>query len=153
MRPVVLLCFLGLLVGCGGGSGENSEAEDRVLAAVQAGKPFDLVDVAPFAWDRVVKIDPYGDQAMLDKALGFHWDAGDAIPTEDNQSLTVFIQGKRVTGYIQDFESADVRSCLPRSLDRDEARLFVFRGSGSSSEYTGVATDDEWGHACAKRVG
>jgi hypothetical protein len=153
MRPVVLVSLLALLVGCGGGSGENSEAEERLVAAVEAGKPFDLADVAPFDWDRVVKIDPYGDQARLDKALGFHWDAGDAIPGDDNQSLTVFVLGTRVAGYIEDFDSADVRSCLPRSLARAEAQLLVFRGSGSSSAYRGIATGDAWGHACAKRVG
>src|SRR3954469_10760470 len=70
---VALLIIIALFYRYGylirGGVAAELEARAREPAL----QPFRLSDIATFAWDRVVFLGPYDNQAVADGALGFHW--------------------------------------------------------------------------------
>jgi len=66
----------------------------------RAGSPqtFQLADITGFPWDRVVFLGPYDNQAMADRALGFHWSDFRlfGLESSDGFSLIIFANAGRV---------------------------------------------------------
>jgi hypothetical protein len=95
---VVLLIIIALVYRYGylirgGVAGElETRARERVL------QPFRLTDIAAFAWDRVVFLEPYDNQAVADRALGFHWPDFRlfGLESSDGFSLVVFANDENV---------------------------------------------------------
>jgi len=95
---VVLLIVIALVYRYGylirGGVGRELEIQAREHTL----QPFRLTDIAAFSWERVIFLGPYDNQAVADRALGFHWPDFRLLGLEssDSFSLIVFVHDENV---------------------------------------------------------
>ena len=89
---IALVYRYGYLIRGGVAGKLETQARERVL------QPFRLTDIATFPWDRVVFLEPYDNQAVADRALGFHWRDFQLFGLEhsDSFSLVVFANAENV---------------------------------------------------------
>jgi hypothetical protein len=89
---IALVYRYGYLISGGVAGGLETRARERVL------QPFRLTDIAAFPWDRVVFLEPYDNQAVADRALGFHWPDFRlfGLESSDGFSLVVFANVENV---------------------------------------------------------
>lgn len=85
------------------------------------GSTINLSIVAPGAWEKVCILGPYSNNDVAEQTLGFKWnaEATTSIRTNDNISLLLFVQQKRVVSYVEhprsygDFSNL-TKQCFPR---------------------------------------
>jgi len=106
---VVLLLIIALMYRCGylirGGVAAELETRTRQHTL----QPLQLTEIAAFPWDRVVFLGPYDNQALTDRALGFHWADFQSFGLEnsDGFSLLVFANSENVV------RAEKIRRCRP----------------------------------------
>jgi hypothetical protein len=89
---IALVYRYGYLMRGGVAAELETQARERTL------QPFRMTDIAAFPWDRVVFLEPYDNQAVADRALGFHWPDFQLFGLEysDGFSLVVFANSENV---------------------------------------------------------
>lgn len=89
---IALVYRYGYLMRGGVAAALETQARERTL------QPFRLTDIAAFSWDRVIFLGPYDNQAVADRALGFHWPDFRLLGLEssDGFSLIVLVHDKNI---------------------------------------------------------
>jgi hypothetical protein len=130
------VCIAGLLLAVYLGRDEDNLQADNLLAerftraVAQAENPdegtdgvVDLRSLAPFAWDRVLLVDPGTSRAAISRRLGRAWTG---IDTVDGGDLLIFLDGGKVARFA-DYRGNGRFAGFPRPFAQLPRARAVFR--------------------------
>ena len=130
------VCIAGLLLAVYLGRDEDNLQADNLLAerftraVAQAENPdegtdgvVDLRSLAPFAWDRVLLVDPGTSRAAISRRLGREWTG---IDTVDGGDLLIFLDGAKVARFA-DYRGNGRFAGFPRPFAQLPRARAVFR--------------------------
>ncbi|MES2322295.1 MAG: hypothetical protein V4633_08545 [Pseudomonadota bacterium] len=117
------LALMSLLMACGCTPRQAISEAIAQQFTRSGGSHVDLATAAPGPWEKVCILGPYSDNAVVQKTLGFAWNAEEksTILLNDGISLLVFVQGNTVVAYVEhprgsgDFSNLTA-TCHARSL-------------------------------------
>jgi hypothetical protein len=120
-RPMI--CTLALMtLGCAGQPELDSPEIAQSLAAQAASSDtIRLAEIAPFAWDRVCILGPYGEQSRARKLVGFRLPEGAYRPLEESENLLIFANHGALARYTRVRRENDMPASADTCTSKEEA--------------------------------
>lgn len=127
------------------GTGDAAKLEERMLEKAKRNEPMRLAELTSFQWDRMIVMEPYMSQELMEELAGAKWTTarsyagyridkatGDNCPVcDDSLHKLVFVKGNRVvadvTLYRSELDFLDVKA-----VSRDQDPIFAKQSHSES---------------------